>query len=278
MNYKTIMVHVDASDSAPERIAFAAQLAAQQDAHLVGIAQTGITRLFFRAAMPGLVDLSALSPLFEELREKCEARSRQFDALAQQAGITSFEHRIGDEDPANALATQAMYADLVIVGQADPQGRDQPDGPSVPEYVAMNSPCPVMVLPYAGAHAPSFGRILIGWNASPESARAVRMALPLLVQAREVKVALVERLSGYPGPAGSGNEIALFLSRHGVAVDLRQEVGDDAGESLLSLASEQGADLLVMGCYGHTRFREVLLGGASRVVLERTTVPVLLAH
>jgi nucleotide-binding universal stress UspA family protein len=274
MYYKTILVHVG-TDNPEARILFAAQLAKDQDAHLVGVTQTGILSFTYQPAFPE-VDLSGLSPLFAELQSDAEQRARKFDAMAEQVGLASYEHRIGDEEPGNALATQAVYADLAIVGQSDP-GHHKPDGPSIPEYVAMNCPCPVMVLPYAGTFSPSFERILVAWNASPEAARALRMALPFLTKAREVTVAIVNRAPGHPG-IESGADIALFLARHGVTVDVQQRDGDDAAETLLSLAAELRTDLLAMGCYGHSRFREILLGGVSRRMLQRMTVPLLLAH
>lgn len=276
MYYKTILVHVDA-DTSEQGIRFAAQLAKDQEAHLVGVTQTGILRFTYQEAAMPEVDLSALAPLFEELQGNAEQRAGRFDAIAAQSGLASYEHRIGDEDPGNALATQAMYADLAIVGQADPAGRHKPDGPSVPEYVAMHCACPVLVLPYAGAHSPVFDKIVVAWNASPEAARAVRMALPFLVQASAVTVAMVERAPVHPSADG-GAEVALFLARHGVTVDVQQRYDDDVAGSLLSLVSEQQAGLLVMGCYGHSRFREILLGGVSRAMLRCMTVPVLLAH
>jgi hypothetical protein len=183
MDYKTIQVHIDATSGAQERVAFAARLAREHDAHLTGLAQTGITRFLYESAVPGN-DLSGLAPLFEQLRSEAEARARQFDDAARQAGLASFDHCIGDEEPANALAVHGMYADLAIVGS-------DPGDAGLPGYVALNAPCPVLVLPRTGAPAaasgePVFGRILVGWNASPEAARAVRLALPFLVRARDV--------------------------------------------------------------------------------------------
>jgi nucleotide-binding universal stress UspA family protein len=276
MYYKTILVHVDA-DTSEARIRFSAQLAKDQEAHLVGVTQTGILHFIYQQAAMSVVDLSGLAPLFEELQSNAEQRASTFDAIAAQTGVVSYEHRVGDDDPGNALATQAMYADLAIVGQSDPTGLHKPDGPSIPEYVAMNCPCPVLVLPYAGNHAPVFDRIVVAWNASPESARAVRMALPFLMQASAVTVAMVDRVPVQPSADG-GADVGLFLARHGVKVDVQQRYSDDAADSLLSLVSEQAAQLLVMGCYGHSRFREILLGGVSRAMLRCMMVPVLFAH
>jgi nucleotide-binding universal stress UspA family protein len=279
MDYRTILVDIDPSPKTADRIVFAARLAGVQRAHLVGVTQTGIDRFIRESALPD-VDLGALAPLFEQLRMVAGLRAGQFDAQVRRAGLTSFEHRIGDGDPGTALATQAMYADLVIVSQRDPSGTHETSDAAVPEYVAMNAPCPVMVLPWNGRDAPAFERVLVAWNASPEAARAVRQALPLLQQAKRVEVAIVQREeSGHAQASDAGPDIAQFLGRHGVNVHVRrQPAAGDVAEALLSLAADGGADLLVLGCYGRSRFRELMLGGVSRTILRSQTLPVLMAH
>jgi len=280
MDYRTILVDIDASGRTAARIGFAAGLASAQRAHLVGVTQTGIDRFIRESALPG-IDLGVLTPLFEQLRQDAELRAGQFDLLAKQAGVSSFEHRVGDGDPGTALATQAMYADLVVVGQRDPTGAgSMASDAAVPEYVAMNAPCPVLVLPWAGAHGFAFERVLVAWNASPEAARAVRQALPFLQQARQVEVAIAYgEGAGSRGVPAGGTEITQFLARHGIAAHVRQQPDSgDVAETLLSLAGEAAAGLLVMGCYGHPRFRELVLGGVSRTILSRMTLPVLMSH
>jgi nucleotide-binding universal stress UspA family protein len=278
MDYRTILVHLDQSAAAGARIALAVRLASEHQAHLIGVAQTGVSEFIRDLALPG-VDLDGLTPLFTQLRQDAERCAAQFDAAARLGGVASFEHRIGDDDPGNALATRAMYADLAIVSQHDPTGGDA--GADIPEYVAMNAPCPVIVLPRGGGAVPAFERVVVAWNASPESARAVRQALPILQRAREVVVAVVERDPIGPALPMGSQELAPFLIRHGVIAEVRQQqaaLDGDVGAALLGLARQSGAGLLVMGCYGHSRFRELLLGGVSRTVLRDLDLPVLMAH
>jgi len=279
MDYKTILVDVNGGAAAAARIDVAARLAVACRAHLIGVTQTGILRFIREADAPG-VDFGGLAPLFEQLRHDAAERAARFDERVRQAGVASFEHRIGDDDAGLALASQAIYADLAIVSQRDPADPDAPLDAAVPEYVALHGPCPVLVLPCAGHPDPAFERVLVAWNASPESARAVRQALPFLAQAKEVTVAIVERedRGRVRGPSG-GPDLARFLARHGVRADvLHSSTGGDIAERLLALAHERGAGLLVMGCYGHSRFRELLLGGVSRTVLKSMSLPVLMAH
>jgi nucleotide-binding universal stress UspA family protein len=278
MDFKTIVVHLDASGGSAARMAFAARLAGTCQAHLVGVTQTGISRFVYETAIPG-VDLSGLTPLFQQLRAEADGRAQAFDAAATAAGLASFEHVVGDEDPGTALTLQAMYADLVIVGRAPAAGGDQPLDAAIPEYVAMNAPCPVLVLPQVGTPPAAFGRVLIAWNASPEAARAVRLALPLLVRAAEVEVAVFDEADRDTASGSAADRIAGFLARHGVRTRLaHHHARGEVGAALLVLAGERKADLLVMGCYGHSRLREVMLGGVSRCVLRRVMVPTLLAH
>jgi nucleotide-binding universal stress UspA family protein len=279
MGYRTILVDIDPSDRTAERIGFAAGLANTQQAHLVGVTQTGIDHFLRESALPG-IEWEAFAPLFDTLRERAGLRAAQFDEQARQAGVASVEHRIGDGSPGSALAILAMYADLVIVSQRDPAATHAAGDVAAPEYVAMHAACPVLVLPWAGSHAPVFERVLVAWNASPEAARAVRQALPLLRQAKQVDVAIVEENDGsHMEVPNAGPDIASFLERHGVAVHIRpQPAAGDVGETLLSLAADTAADLLVLGCYGHSRFNELLLGGVSRTILRSLTLPALIAH
>jgi len=283
MDYKTILVHATGSRNGDALVTFAAQLALRHGAHLIGAVQTGAER-FVRGTPPEGY-MRDLTPLIDDLRRQAEQRANSFDALARQAGLASFEYRIDDDDDAYALARRAMYADLVIVGQSDPNDPARA-GAAIPEHVALHAPAPVLVLPHEGPHAgphhghyaPVFERILVAWNASPEASRAVRLAMPLLERARKVEVATVCRDAGEDAALG-GPDIALVLARQGVKAAQWQECrGIDADTALRTRTGEYRPDLVVMGCYGRSRFRELLLGGVSRAMLRTMAAPVLMAH
>jgi nucleotide-binding universal stress UspA family protein len=138
----------------------------------------------------------------------------------------------------------------------------------------------VLIVPYAGVAVEIGKRALVAWNESAEAAKAIAGALPLLKRAATVEVAMFD-----PERRTAGDErkpdadIVAYLARHGVKADVRRESTSlDAGNALLNLAAILGSDLLVMGCYGHSRMREILLGGASRTMLQSMTIPVLMAH
>ncbi len=150
-----------------------------------------------------------------------------------------------------------------------------------PEHVAFASGRPVLVVPYAGHFESVGGRVLIGWNATREAARAVNDAMPLLAIADAVTVLTIDPRAG-PDAHGElpGADISLHLARHGVKADIERTVSADipVGDVLLSRAADLGAELLVTGAYGHSRVRELLLGGATRALLRSMTVPVLMSH
>lgn len=276
MSYKTILVHADQSPHAAQRVRIAAGLANTYKAHLVGAAMTGVSRFLYQ---DNSIDLTrtVLAIQMEALRSQADHALAAFDAAASAAGVLSYERRLVDDDPTGALAQQARYADLVVVSQTDlddPHARLFPD---LPEYVVLNGGRPVLVLPYAGSFD-VFGRhVLLAWDGSIEATRATANALPMLKNADKVSVAVFN--PGFEHGAQPGADIALYLARHGVEVNvLVQPTSIDIGDALLSLAADGGADLLVMGGYGHTRFRELLLGGVTATILRTMTVPVLMSH
>jgi len=274
MSYKTIIVHVDQSKHAAARIRLAAELALSHEAHLVGAAMTGISRFIYP---DGTISLDTI---ISELRDAANVDLDQFEEIVKKLGVPSYERRLTEDDAAGGLAMQARYADLVVVSQTDRSETGDAGAGDIPEYVALNSARPVLAIPYAGRFENPGRNVLIAWDGSMEATRAVTNALPLLRRARQVTVVLfnVSRFSGVHGQE-PGADIALYLARHGVKVSVSSEFTElDIGNALLSLAADKGADLLVMGSYGHTRFREVLLGGVTQTILKTMTLPVLMSH
>ena len=275
MSYNTILVHVDASRHAEARIALAVRLAAEHGAHLVGAAMTGVSRFMFHGAN---VDLArtVLADQLDVLVGHANVALARFEALAGAVDGLSFEPRLVDDDAAGGLALQAHYADLVVLSQFDPADPVARTDPDLPAYVMLNSAAPLLMVPTIGAAANAGSHALVAWDESLQASRAVANAVPLLRRAAGVTLALFQ-----PEVAGrlAGADIALYLARHGVNVVVRrEETAADVGGALLSLASDVGADLLVMGGYGHARWREVLLGGVTQTVLKSMTIPVLMSH
>lgn len=281
MSYKTILVHVDSDRHAGKRIDIAARIACAEEAHLIGAAPSGVSRFIYQSRFiyeGG--SANGLDNHIEELRRRAASALAGFEDIARRAGVRSYEARQVDDEAGSGVSLQARYCDLVVIGQTD---RDEPSAGTLadfPEFVVMNAGRPVLIVPYAGSFETVSRRALIAWDASTSATRAVTAALPLLKRAENVDV-VVFNADKRPEAHGEqpGADIGLYLARHGVKVNVvRQKTDIDVGNALLSIATDLGSDLMVMGGYGHSRFREILLGGVTRTVLESMTVPVLMSH
>ncbi|MFC5478428.1 universal stress protein [Massilia suwonensis] len=274
MNCKTILVHVDESAHAATRIALAAQLALQHDAHLVGVALTGVSRYYYRE---GAADLArtVLAPHMEMLFARADAALDAFERQAAGAGVRSYERRLVDDETGAGLALCGLYADLLVLGQQEPGKPSPPPGGDLAAHVLLACPRPVLVVPYIQRQTVIGKRILVAWNGSVQAARALSAALPFLRRAERVTVAAF-RPADEPA---ADPDLLPYLKRHGIeAALLGESPGLSGGEPLLSLLADQAADMLVMGAYGRAHLSELLLGGVTRTVLESMTVPVLMAH
>ncbi|MGZ3236706.1 MAG: universal stress protein [Burkholderiaceae bacterium] len=279
MSYKTILVHVDRSKHAEARIKLAAEIALAENAHLIGAAMTGISRFIYQDSA---IDISqtVIAAQIDALNESANRALAQFDSIAKQIGVLSYEKRLVNDEPAGGLALQARYSDLVVVSQTD---LDEPGSSlesDLPEYVMLNCARPVLIIPYAGKYNHVGKNVLIGWDGSMEATRAITNAIPLLKRAKNVTVALFNPSSQIDVHGEQpGSDIALFLARHNIKVEVVQRnTKNDIGNAILTTAADLQSDLIVMGGYGHTRFREVVLGGVTMTILNSMTVPVLMSH
>jgi nucleotide-binding universal stress UspA family protein len=281
MSYKDLLVVLDSDAASRGRIALAAALAERFASHLVGLYPLPIPQA---PRHLGYYDPALLDPFFRELRAQAqEVSDKEREAFEHAASLRglSAEWRVVDEGPQSDPALHARYVDLTILGQLDPDRGDADLVRPRPEHVTLASGRPILVVPYAGRFETVGRRVLIGWNATREATRAVNDAMPLLAAAEVVTVLSIDAREG-PDAHGElpGADISLHLARHDVKAEVERTVsaGIPAGEVLLSRAADLGADLLVIGAYGHSRVRELLLGGATRSILQSMTVPVLMSH
>ena len=275
MGFKTILVHIDTGPSASKRLKLSADLAARFGAHLIGL----YVRRPFQA--PAFSDAGAA---MDSLYRTYENAAKADEAIAAAAfrdviGGTNpaGEWRVADGLAENVVPAYARYVDLVIVGQAEPDGSTTTTPADLAETVGMAGERPVLIVPHIGVTKPPGRTVLLCWNGSREAARAATGALPILKQAGRVTVLLIDPEDD---PAGPGVRVAAWLASHGVEAVVKRDTagGSDIGEIILSRAADQDADLIVMGLYGHSRVREWVLGGASRTLLASMTVPLLVAH
>jgi nucleotide-binding universal stress UspA family protein len=188
------------------------------------------------------------------------------------------EPRICDGERGETLMLHARHAALTVLG-AGRQPERQVSMLTLSEDVIFASGRPSILLPSAWPADKLPQKIVVGWNASREAARALSDAMPLLRDASEVHVVVVEepkiaRLLGQE----PGADISRHLARYGVPVILHRLAGDEAGRLLLSHAKAIGADLIVMGAYGQTKITEFVFGSATQTLLSNPEIPVLLSR
>ncbi|GAB6053376.1 universal stress protein [Magnetospira thiophila] len=278
MALKDILVHVDDSVHAGARIAAAVDLAKSQGAHLTGlyvISPPDIPQ--FIEAHLGANIVAERVKVMTALAEKAKAA---FTQACATAGI-DFEWRQNEGDLTHFLLKNVRYVDMAIVGQRDSQEDPQVGSEQLPDRLVLSAGRPVMVIPRAGASKPLGRKILICWDGSRLATRAINDSLPLMEEADKVFVLVVETKESAENLRGiTGVNIAGHLARHGIAVETRRvTAGDhDVGEAILSKAVEFGCDCIVMGGWGHQRWREMVLGGVTRYMLKHMTIPVIMSH
>ncbi len=278
MTFKTILVHVDQSRHAAGRIRWAARFARAHGACLLGAAMTGIPRAVFPNGYnspPGSLSARHFDPLVANARRALA----DFVDIARGAG-TDHDARLVCDVADDGLALLARFADLVVTTRDDPDESTTDGAVRVPESVILRSARPLIALPFVPALPAAIGKVILAWDGSREASTAVHAALPLLHAGVQVLVASLETLPDRRDEiAAEHADLLAYLRRHGVdAAALVRQSTASPGEDLLALAAEYGADLLVMGCYGHAQWRELCLGGASRSVLAGADLPVLFAH
>ncbi len=221
--------------------------------------------------------LASVQPLAQKMRERFAQQN--MGNLGVQTEVRVVESVLMARSP---MATMhAHYADLVIVPSAADPGADSGVAHEYFVNLLMGSGRPILVVPPTFHAKTPTKRAVIAWQPSRESTRAVHDALPLLKSADAVDILVIEpEIGEFAHGDQPGADIATHLAKHGLKVQvyMRSRMGNSIAASLLRHAKEVGADLLVAGGYGHSRFREFMLGGVTRELLRTTHVPILFSH
>ena len=281
MAIRDILLHVEDGERGRLRLELALALARKHEAHLAafGIDPLPGVPLFLAPELaPNVLEVQ-----MERIRTSLGHAEAMFrERLANET--LSSEWRVVQEpigDIARVLCRHARYVDLTVVGQADPEDAFAAFPVEALGQLLLGAGGPVLVVPHAGAFRDVGRRVVLTWNGSREAARAARDALPLLSDKAEVVVLQVNPPGETLAQRGvPGVDIAHHLARHGFKVHAAHVSAPDieVGDIILSRSADAGADLIVMGAYGHTRLRELVLGGATRHVLRHMTTPVLMSH
>ncbi|MBV9248536.1 MAG: universal stress protein [Acetobacteraceae bacterium] len=292
---RDIVVVLDNSARSDSRLDIAVALARRHDAHLIGLSALDLltpagaavqprsnpdadaqpASLIWRGGRP--LDYPEADTWQAEEAERIEIAFRQRLRFSDLQG----DWRMAIGDVSETVVSQARQADVVILGQVNPDHPPPPAGRQLVEDVLMTSGRPVLIIPYIGRFEAVGTKVLIGWNNSREAARAVHDAIPFLAKAESVTVLLAHPVEQKPATDEAPTAgITRHLARHGINAEAARTAmaGISASDALLSCASDVSADLLVVGGYGHSRLRELILGGVTRDLLRHMTIPVLMSH
>ena len=273
---KSVLVHLGDEQSCGERVRLSAELAVACDAHLSALYTSRfLTQSLLVDAPPSAIVIKALE---EEQRARTAKARELFDAnTAMLNGRREFHQEEGD--PVRWLNLYGRYADIITVRR--PEEDDEIVGiGGIPGALALSCGRPLLVVPSSGIKSLAPTRVMIAWNGSSEAARAVADSLPFLKMASTVEVVSIGEAKAAEEGAPESRDLCRHLGVHGIEAEAITLPAPEIGipEALLSRAAAQGAELIVIGAYGHSRFRELVLGGVTRHFLAHSAVPLLLSH
>lgn len=288
MSIKTLLLHMAHDDDHELRLRVGVELANRFEAYLEVLYIA--TPVSMPAAISGRgASYAYLAEATAIAREKAAEVEHQ---VRHACSGVSYSWSVVEGDHAPLLAARAAYCDLTIVSQSRPAHLDDRVLLHVPEELVLASACPALVLPRGNGdrhHVASVGlppsevlpvlarHVLVAWKACREASRAVREALPFLRRADKVTVLTVDP----PGHRqDTARDLMVFLERQGIATQHHSNINDsdENGADILTVAEDLACDGIVMGAYGHSRLRELVLGGTTRHILNHMTLPILMAH
>ena len=277
MTFKNILVHIDHSTACKHRVGSAIDLVHHYDASLSALFV--VPDYFVPSYVEAQISTDIITQISDQAMESAKETQGKIRTQIEAAG-ESVDCYIEEGNLIGILSDYSRYNDLLILGQSQ---TDDPDNLSegLADHLVIEGGAPCLVIPYIGTRQTLGKRVLLAWNGSRESARAMRDALPLLQRADEVSVLLIKPKSHDEAHTAIEEKVILdYLSNHGVEAKINLCIDKhlDPGNTILAQVSNNDIDLIVMGAYGHSRLREIILGGATRHLLTEMTVPLFISH
>ena len=277
MSYATVMVCLALDQPNEARLEAACRLAERFDAGIVGIAASQFSPpLYFTSG-------EQAQNLIDQGQAALKGRMAELEAQllgAASKRARSVEWRSALDFPARYLLQQARCADIIVSGGSSDAFSD-PFARATPKDLVMQAGRPLLVVPDT-VTAPDLRGVLVAWKDAPEARRAIVDSLPLLRKAENVTVAeIVEADDSRAAARARVRDVVAWRSRHGVVARelVPEKNGDrDAVAQLDRIAADVGAGVIVAGAYGHSRFRELVLGGMTQHLITQTARCVLLSH
>lgn len=277
MSYKSLLVCLDERSRSEVTAAVAVRLAGEFQAQLIGAYLSSFARAWPAYGLDTGMGVAAVNAEVLKLAAEYAANTEaMFRAQANAASRPVADWLALDNASWTEIAAAARCMDLCVIGQAELEGGAASYSPELPGVLALGSGRPVLVVPSVGEYATIGEHVLIAWNGQREAARAVFDAIPFLDKASRVSAVAVGPLPR----RSTGDELKSYLSYRGIQAEVEHVPSTEmeVGDLLLSRAADLGADLLVMGTYGHSRLRELVFGGVTRGILRRMTLPVLMSY
>lgn len=277
MAIKHILIHIDSSASCEHRLEAAIQLANQHEAHLSGIYV--IPDFPEPTYYEAQISVDIIAEIDKEALETAKFIQRKYVNIASKSGF-SLTVDIEKGNLISVLDDYARFTDLLVLGQNYPQD-PQIMSEALADNLVLEAGTPCLIIPYTSARPFAAKRILVAWNASREAARTVKDAMPILTVADYVEVILVNPPQYEADNINiHGKSVESFLLQHGIKPKLEVKIDSkvNTGDAIIARAAETGADIIVMGAYGHSRLREIILGGVTRKLLRQMEIPIFISH
>ncbi|MAY31791.1 MAG: universal stress protein [Rhodovulum sp.] len=279
MAYKTILTVVTDTDLKSSALDAAITLARREDAHLE-IVCLGVDR-----TQTGYYYVGASAVIMQETLQKAQEDAEAIEGavqtrMANEDCVWSSEAMVAQITGITQLiAGRARFADLVVLPRPYGAARGLEDE-AVIEAALFDAHAPVLVVPDSGAFTGFGTRPILAWNQTAEALAAIRASLSALSNAPSVNIAIIDPPQHGPDRSDPGGMLSQMLGRHGVRAEISvlAKTMPRVSDVLMRHVQDINADMIVMGAYSHSRFREALMGGATRDMLENTTVPILMAH
>ena len=278
MQYRSIATVMTSLSADASALGAAVSIARAQDAHL-DVYCAGIDHTHLDAYSLG-TSPQVLANDWDFARQTAADIKRAAEAVVEPLGVRCIVHTAVVPQPGLAayVTHRTRFSDLVVAGKPYGEGRDH-IAPAVVEAALFSGNASVLIVP-DGQSLPDFRRIVMAWNDSAQSLNALRRALPLLKTADLVSLSIIDPPQHGHDRSDPGGAVAQMLARHGVKTEISvlAQTTDRVSDTILRHASDLSADLIVMGAYGHSRFREAIFGGATRAMLHDSPLPVFMAH
>ncbi len=279
MAYKSLLTVMTETKLSQCALAQMVALAEGQDAHIEALC-LGVDR-----SQTGYYYAGANALILQETLSRANAEADEILAYAQdylgKSGVRwSAENGVAQiADLGRHVARRARFSDLVVLPRPYGKDRDAEAEPIV-EAAMFEGHAPVLLVPDDAKPISTPKTVMVGWNESVEAMRAIRRALPFLKQAELTRIVVIDPPRHGPDRSDPGGLLSQMLARHGVKceIDVLSKTMTRVSDILNRHAADTESDMIVMGAYGHSRFREAILGGATRNMLEQSEVPVFLAH